>query len=308
MSEENNLPTPSVVEETLSAQRDHWKLICERALSISHRDLPPEAPRRILLFGVGSSHYAAKLTAFAMIRDHFRQRVPVVSCASQEIGVEVIPQKGDFAIAFSHRGRTEITREAMEICSRAGAFVIQVSGENAAEAPATRLLITTTPQEKVEPHTASVTGAVCAVTTLILGTRAAEEWEALRSLGNPDLDRMRMKAGTGPTILLGEWEGEWLAHEGALKLMEMAKLPVRSYGSEEFFHGPHTALTSEDRVWHIALPEDPRAAQIAQLRPAHRIGVMASSPLAWMPALVELQWLALATALNRGVDPDAVRA
>ena len=65
-----------------------------------------------------------------------------------------------------------------------------------------------------------------------------------------------------------------------------------------------TALIAEDRIWHIALPKDPRAAQI---KAAHRIGVMASSPLAWVPALVELQWLALATALNRGVNPDGDR-
>ena len=83
--------------------------------------------------------------------------------------------------------------------------------------------------------------------------------------------------------------------------MEMARLPVRAFGSEEFFHGPMFSTKADDPIWHISLPKDPRNDQI---RSSHQVGVFGSSPLAWMPALLELQWMALATALNLGVDPD----
>ena len=101
--------------------------------------------------------------------------------------------------------------------------------------------------------------------------------------------------------MLGEWEGEWLAREGALKLMEMARLPVRAFGSEEYFHGPRYSRGPKDKIWHVAHQKDKRAPEIEA---SHQVGMFGASPLAWVPALVELQWMALAVALNRGVDPD----
>jgi|GEM_PF-6386333 len=96
---------------------------------------------------------------------------------------------------------------------------------------------------------------------------------------------------------------EWIAREGALKFMEMARLPVRAYGTEEYFHGPRQSLGELERLWHVSLSRDPRNDDI---KPDHRIGVFGSTPLAWIPALVELQWLSLATAVNRGIDPDSL--
>jgi hypothetical protein len=50
------------------------------------------------------------------------------------------------------------------------------------------------------------------------------------------------------------------------------------------------------------LPNDPRNASI---RAEYTIPVSGTTPLAWVPALVELQWLALGAALNQGETPDA---
>lgn len=289
------------VETALRMQREVWREICDRVSSVSSRELPHETPKRILLFGIGSSLHAAKLTAYSLIRDRQRARIPVVSCSSMEIGHEVIPQKGDWAFAFTHRGGSEVTRRAAELCHRHSAFTIQVSGVGAPVSEYARFALTTSPMEQVEPHTMSVSGAVCAATSLLLGIKVFEEWDALRSLGDPNLEMMRERAGQGPSVLVGEWEGEWLAREGALKLMEMARLPVRAFGSEEFIHGPRHSVGAKDPIWHIALSHDERTNEIDA---AHRIGVAGASPLAWVPALLQLQWLALAVALNRGVDPD----
>jgi hypothetical protein len=64
-------------------------------------------------------------------------------------------------------------------------------------------------------------------------------------------------------------------------------------------------VKSEDQIWHVSMPKDPRN---NELKPAHSIGVFGASPLAWVPALVELQWMALATALNLGRNPDSPQA
>jgi fructoselysine-6-P-deglycase FrlB-like protein len=297
--------TESGVETALRSQREAWKEVSEATLQITNRELPNERPKRILLFGVGSSYYAAKLTAYTLIRDKVRERVPVVACSSMSIGTEVIPTKGDWVFAFSHRGKTAATRKALEICERAGAFTVLVAAKGVEQSERVRFMLPTVELEKVEPHTVSLTTAVCAVTTLLIGAKAAEEWEALRSIGDPGMDTVRARAGQGPTLLIGEWEGEWLAREGALKLMEMARLPVRVFGSEEFYHGPHFSRSDDDRIWYVNHPKDARASEQWLLEAERKVEMFGASPLAWVPALVELQWLALAVALNRGINPDA---
>ncbi|MCM2324581.1 MAG: hypothetical protein NDJ90_15080 [Oligoflexia bacterium] len=292
----------TLVEEALRQQRESWREISERIAGVSNRELPPETPRRILLFGVGSSHFAAKLSGYSLIRDRFRPRIPVVACSSMDIGHEVTPGKGDWAFAFTHRGGTPVTLEALELCARNGAFPVMVAGVGARENDIARLVLPTTPLEKVEPHTMSLTGAVCAATTLLMGNKVFEEWDAVRSIGDPNLDVLRGRAGQGPSVIIGEWEGEWIAREGALKFMEMARLPVRAFGSEEFFHGPRFSVKPGDSLWHVALPRDPRGTEI---KADYRVDIFGASPLAWVPALVELQWLALAVSLNIGVNPDS---
>ncbi|MDR3608311.1 MAG: hypothetical protein P4M08_13150 [Oligoflexia bacterium] len=294
----------SEVENALREQRESWKEVSERVAALSSREFPPEQPKRILLFGVGSSHFAARLTSFALTRAKDRVRVPAVACSSMGVGVEVIPQRGDWAVGFSHRGQTAATLRALETCDRAGAFTILVAAAEASKATeleSVRYHLPTCRLERTEPHTISMTSAICAVTTLFLGAKAVEEWDALRSIGDPNLEVLRSRAGMGPSILLGEWEGEWLARETSLKLLEMARLPTRAYSSEEFFHGPRAALTPEDTIWHVSHGKDLRNADI---RSAYRVDIRGSTPLAWMPSLVELQWLSLAVALNRGVNPD----
>ena len=293
----------SIVEETLRQQRSVWQDVTDRVSRISNHELSPESPRRILLFGIGSSHFAAKLTAFTLLRDKTRERTPIVSCQSLAIGNEVMPQPGDWAFAFTHRASTGPTLQAMDMCAKAGAFTVMVSAQGVEQPDCAKYALYTSPLERCEPHTMGVSGAVCAVTSLLMGTKVMEEWDALRSLGDPDLDKFRDRAGHGPTLLLGEWEGEWLAKEGALKLMEMARLPVRVFGSEEFFHGPRFSLKPEDSIWHVATKKDQRANDIMAKQ---RVDISGNTPLAWVPALIELQWLSLGTALNLGLNPDGI--
>jgi glucosamine 6-phosphate synthetase-like amidotransferase/phosphosugar isomerase protein len=291
----------TVVEQTMRAQKDHWREISQRVATLESRDFPHGGPKRILFFGLGSSYIAAKLCQLTLKRDRTRKRVPIIACPSTHVGLDAQPAKGDWVFAFTHRASGGPTMQALELADRLGAFTVQVSAQGVEQHLCAQYLLPTTPLERVEPHTMAVTGAICAVTSLLLGDKCVEEWEALTSLPTPSLDLCRRRAGKGPSVLVGEWEGEWLAREGALKLMEMARLPVRAFGSEEFFHGPMFSTTEKDSLWHISLPKDPRNDEI---KSAHQVGVFGSSPLAWMPALLELQWMALAAALNNGVNPD----
>lgn len=291
----------SVVEATLRAQKDYWREISTRVSGLESRDFPHGGPKRIILFGLGSSFIATKLCQLTLKRERTRARVPVISIPSTHVGVDAMPAKGDWVFAFTHRASGGPTIKAMELADRLGAFTVQVSAQGVEQSIHAQYLLPTVPKERVEPHTAAVTGAICAVTSLLLGSKIVEEWDAITSIPSPDLEVCKQRAGQGPSVILGEWEGEWLARETALKMIEMARLPVRAYGSEEYFHGPEFATTAQDKIWHISLPKDPRNDVI---KADHSVGVYGSSPLAWMPALIELQWLSLATALNRGVNPD----
>jgi fructoselysine-6-P-deglycase FrlB-like protein len=291
----------SIVEESLRAQPKLWREISRKA-SETVSELPMEHAKRLILFGVGSSHYAARLAGVALSRGQRFPRAQIVACSSMAIlGGEVKAERGDWVVAFSHRGRTRATLQALDQCQQAGAYGILVSGQDAPNEVA-RLQIPTTPLEQVEPHTMSVTGSIAAVTSLLLGGSVLEEWDYLATrCADFDLDRLREQAGKGPAVLVGEWEGEWIAREGALKLMEMAKIPVRAFGSEEFFHGPRHSVKPGDAIWHCDTHRDDRG---RELEAKLRVGVSTSTPISWLPALVELQWLALAVALNLKIDPD----
>jgi fructoselysine-6-P-deglycase FrlB-like protein len=228
-------------------------------------------------------------------------RCPVFAFPSQVIGTEFIPQKGDWAFGFSHRGKTPHTIDAIQKFKSAGALSILVAGQQAESMAPVDSILKTTPMERCEPHSFSVTGAICALTTLILGNGISKEWERLASEADPDLEQCKDQSKKGSQILLGEWEGEWVAREGALKLMEVAKIPVRAYGTEEYFHGPKHSTKESDAVWWVKGSNDERAKKLNTLKIEYASG----SPLGWVSALIQLQWLALGTAINLKVDPDA---
>jgi glucosamine 6-phosphate synthetase-like amidotransferase/phosphosugar isomerase protein len=291
----------SLVEDALRSQAETWREVCAKVAAISNREFPSEAPKRIIVFGLGSSFHAAKLIAYTLVRDKSRPRLPVIACSSMAIGTELVPQRGDWAFAISHRGKSASTLNAIAAFERAGAFTVIVSGKGVAVPPGAQLQFETCELEKIEPHTVSMTSAVCAVTTHFMGAKAREEWEMLGAIGFPALELMQRRVGRGPAVLVGEWEGEALAREGALKLMEMARLPVRAFGTEEYFHGPHHSMTPDDPIWQVVHARDLRAPEI---KAAYRFNINGSTPLAWVPTLMEMQIAAVAVAANLGVDPD----
>jgi fructoselysine-6-P-deglycase FrlB-like protein len=302
----NRVGEAQAVEGALRSQKKIWRSVVSEILNQSYeRMLPPGLPRRILLFGEGSSYFAAKLTAFSLIRENLKtQRLPqiaMVACKSTQVEHELIPERGDWVFVFSHRGKTKTTLRAAEFCARLGAFVVWVCAKGVELPSSGRFLLPTSPLEKCEPHTMGLTSAICAVTTLLSGSQMGEHWISLSCDPDPELSFLQEKAGVGPRILLGEWEGEWIAREIRLKLIEMAGVFPLVFGSEEFFHGPHSKLDLEPRIWYLAHPRDERrteiqASYVSEWNPSLSIG--------WVSALVEMQWMSLGVALNSKRDPE----
>lgn len=302
----------SFVEEALRKQRLIWREVVDQQIQGNFaQSLPPKNPNRIILFGVGSSFFAAKMTASILVSEMRTQlkrfRVPIIATSSVSIGVEVTPEKGDWVLAFSHRGRTPATLKALEVSARSGAFTILVASKDADfQEETASILLPTCSLEKCEPHTIGLTSAICAASTFIFESSLSEQWKKLSEQSDPDFELLKSQMKKPPTLILGEWEGEWIAREVSLKLTEMAQIRVPVYGSEEFFHGPQVLsqkLKKQENIWHISHEKDLRSSQIdATLK----VQISNTSSIDWMNALVEMQWRVLAVALNLGLNPDGI--
>jgi fructoselysine-6-P-deglycase FrlB-like protein len=124
---------------------------------------------------------------------------------------------------------------------------------------------------------------------------------------NPHLETLQSQIHSPPTVLLGEWEGEWIAHEIALKLTEMAGVRAVAFGSEEYFHGPQLFLQQskiQEKIWYAGSVSDSRRDALAQIKIAYEANWNESETISWVNSLVHLQWATLALALNLGVNPD----
>jgi len=300
----------SLVEQTLLAQKAEWAKISERTMRETIGEIPQETPRRIFLFGVGSSHFASQLTGSALLRSWVRTKSQIFACQSLDVGTRVFPTKGDWCLGFTHRGKTPATLKALQYCEKMGAYTMLLTGElpQYEVPPFVKLHMRSSTEEVVEPHTKSVTGAICAATTLLLGNEVHDEWQRLGEEMNPSFEQCaeRVAGASAPTWILGEYEGEWLAREISLKLMEMAFVQSKAFGTEEFFHGPRYAYKhagAKDTIWHFSTENDARN---DDLKATLRISVdTQTSPVSFVSALIEAQWLTLAVALKQGVDPDS---
>jgi fructoselysine-6-P-deglycase FrlB-like protein len=59
-------------------------------------------------------------------------------------------------------------------------------------------------------------------------------------------------------VIVGDLIREVIAHEVALKISETSYLPVRSFGHEEFLHGPRVTLNNKTSLIIFSSVQEPR--------------------------------------------------
>lgn len=94
------------------------------------------------------------------------------------------------------------------------------------------------------------------------------------------------------------------AQETALKLMECALLPCKSYSTADFEHGPKALAGHGSAALVFGKEPDGIAEQGCVVQVAPDFGKMASAPIA---EIIFGQWVALLAARARGLDPDDPR-
>jgi glutamine---fructose-6-phosphate transaminase (isomerizing) len=109
---------------------------------------------------------------------------------------------------------------------------------------------------------------------------------------------------SSPVFTLGRGFSFAIAQEGALKLMECALIPAKSYSAADFEHGPKALAGHGSAAISFDGPMPDLSAQGCEIIVAPAPPEHVPEPLLPLWHVVFAQWLALLTARARGLDPD----
>jgi fructoselysine-6-P-deglycase FrlB-like protein len=292
-----------------AASRFEANVYAQKALVRAALDAPapawmkPPRGRKIFLVGVGTNHHAARLAAWLWSRAGFDARaVHGYDFVSRPYRLT----RGDLAVFLSHRGSKSYTVAAEAMARRDGAETVIVMGAGCSWKASPRR-IETGPMENTGAFTQSFT------TTMAWLLR----WPGKPALLAP-FKKMDASLRWGPAfprvrphddlILLGDGLREWVAAETALKLLETASLRVRSYGLEEFLHGPHISASQGSIVVGFSDPKERR--WIAARRYLKTIGVpfVEAKSDDWLAQILWGQRFAVDACRRLGISPDLLRS
>ncbi len=219
--------------------------------------------KKIYFMGIGSSFWAAKIAEFL-----WREYVQMDAIAVQSydfVNSRYIVSPDDIVVIFSHRGTKTFSIRALEVVKEHfGATTVLVTGMESPISINTDIRIETCPQEN------------CAAIVRIL------QWIDMYSEGLIERFKIWLESFRLPfnilklpkfsdkLILVGDLIREAIAHEVALKISETSYLPVRSYGIEQFLHGPRVTLDKESSI--VAFTSKSQNRQDTLIKYANAVG------------------------------------
>ena len=286
--EANVLSQPRLLRELLSAPAPAW--------------MKPPRGRRALLVGVGTNYHAAQLASWLWTRAGLDAE------AVHSFDFVARPWKvgrGDLGVFLSHRGTKSYTVKAESMARRAGAETVVVTGQGSPWAGGSRR-IETCPLEDTGAFTKSLT------TTMAWLLRWAGKPALLAPFKRAD-ESLRFGpafpevAPETDVIVLGDGAREWLAAETSLKLQEAAYLRARSYGLEQFLHGPRVSAGRGSLVIGFTSPGEPRWDAARRYLAAIEVPFVEVASEDWLAQLFWGQRFTLACCRALGVDPDLLR-
>lgn len=313
---------PTRVREALADARNRLSI-----LSTLLRDAG-----NVVFLGRGSSRSASSFGAMATERI---AGVPASLGSPTELGwgANGGVLDGALFVAVSQSGESSEMVAAAKAVLRAGRELIVVTNTAdstmAALVPPERRLLCNAGIEYAVPATKSFTTSLACLLAIALSTdpdgfeRAAvaipAAMEEMLTLDPPSALPPEVHGLT----LVGEGYASAVAEEGAIKFREVLKMHVASLEASEFLHGSITSAQPTVGIVAIAADrigtdiasrviEESRARNAATFGigpeplPADHVGVVPDVDPVIVPfaAVVWLQQLALATGLDRGLDPD----
>lgn len=283
---------PHVAGE-IASQPACWRQAHETARSFA--GLLPRAGERVAVVGCGTSLFMAM--AYARLRESAGAGETDAFPASEFPAARAY----DRLIAISRSGATtEILTLLGRVRGRIPTVAITADESSGAAGAADDLITLGFADER------SVVQTRFATTTLAL-LRAVLGHDLLALAGDAE---QALSRELGPVLteaaqitFLGRGWTVGLAHEAALKLRESAGAWTESYPAMEYRHGPISIAQPGRVTWMLGEPPAGLAAQVA----ATGAWFEAGDRLDPMAELVVAQRVALAQAVNRGLDPDRPR-
>jgi glucosamine--fructose-6-phosphate aminotransferase (isomerizing) len=276
--------------------------------------------KKIYFIGIGSSFWVAKIAEFL-----WREYVEMDAIAVQSydfVNSRYIVSPDDIVVIFSHRGTKTFSIRALEVVKEHfGATTVLVTGMESPISINTDIRIETCPQENCGAFTISLTSAIVRILQWIdmYSEGLIERFKIWLESFRLPFNIHNLPKFSDKLILVGDLIREAIAHEVALKISETSYLPVRSYGIEQFLHGPRVTLDKESSV--VAFTSKSQNRQDMLIKYANAVGAelieinddkqqsFASLPheFNWFAQLVWGQQLALELAKKLGTNPDTVR-
>ena len=305
-------------EANILNQPLEWRRILDTSLpsKLSTLDF-----KRIYFVGIGSSFWAAKIAEFL-----WREYVQTDAIAVQSydfVNSRYFVSPDDIVVVFSHRGTKTYSIRALEIAKEHyGAPTVLITGLQSPISPYTEITVETCPQETCGAFTISLTSAIVRILQWIdmYSDGLTERFKIWLQLFRLPFNIQRLPKFPEKLILAGDLIREPIAHEIALKISETSYIPVRSYGLEQFLHGPRVTLDKESTI--IAFTSKSQNRQDTLIKYANTVGAelieindemqqqsfpSPSYEFNWLAQLVWGQQLALELAKKLGTNPDTIR-
>jgi fructoselysine-6-P-deglycase FrlB-like protein len=311
----------SKYEKNILDQPKVWRRLLNTKLP-SELESVLSSSKRLVFVGIGSSYWAARFSEF-LWRDYVhadggKDPISVQSFDFVRIKyLHILPE--DTVIIFSHRGTKTFSMQALEIAKKKyGTKTVLVTGIGS---PVTKpgivdFRIQTCMQETSGAFTISLTSAVVRIVQLIgLSNKLFLDKfkETIRTLGLPF--QVQPPKYYPNLVIVGDLIREIVAREISLKIAETTYLPVRSFGLEEFLHGPRITLDRQTCLLVFSSVSEPRRESL--IKYARTIGsevidihddlFTVPREFRWLSQLVWGQTLALELSKKLGTNPDSVR-
>ncbi|PWU82596.1 MAG: hypothetical protein DLM72_00970 [Candidatus Nitrosopolaris wilkensis] len=316
----------SLYEANILNQIREWKRILDLPLPSALYTIDP-TKRRTVFVGIGTSYWGARFSEF-LWREYVNP--DCISIQSYDfVRSRYLISVNDIFVVFSHRGTKTFSIQSLDLAKKSGATTVLITGLGSSDNLTTTAATTTTPDIRIETcaqencgaFTISLTSALVRMIQWI-GLSNKKIVERFKQTSDNIELPMKIEGSLsrkfpGNLVIVGDLIREVVAHEVALKISETCYIPVRSFGLEQFLHGPRVTLDKQSSMVAFTSIMEPRkdglikyaetvGAEVIEINENTFNGV--SKEFTWLAQLLYGQQLALELSKSLGTNPDTVRA
>jgi glucosamine--fructose-6-phosphate aminotransferase (isomerizing) len=310
----------SLYETNILNQPLEWKRLLGSPIPTELENIKAN---RIIFTGIGSSYWVARVAESLWRESNIAASISPYSIQSFDFvrSKKYNVSSNDIIVVFSHRGTKTFSRKALEIARERGATTVLITGIGSPPTieSKTDFRIETCHQENCGAFTISLTSAITRIIQW-LGRYDIVFLERFKDTANALEKELPFKVQLPKFFdnlaIVGDLIRETVAHEVALKISETCYLPVRSFGLEEFLHGPRVTLDEKSSLLIFSLLTEPRREVLikyattvgCEVLDIHEELFGIPKQYGWLGQLLWGQLLALGLSRALGINPDTTRA